>query len=80
MKWTSWVLDVTIEPPCFCPYDADSGAVVTGMMLFQETCPGRFAGVFHDGGREKAQAWVEAHPEVFARVLAGGSPYDSQRN
>ena len=60
---TEWVLDVTFDPPCFCPFDRATGEVIVGMSLIADSAPGPLIGVFHADGQDEVEAWVAAHPD-----------------
>jgi hypothetical protein len=70
MMWNEWVLDLTFgtEPmPCFCPYERDTGAIVTGMNMLTDRCPGELVGVVHLDGQEAVEKWCADNPDWHER-------------
>jgi hypothetical protein len=66
----TWLLDVTNgvnEMPCFCPYEEETGMIMTGLMLVQPRCPGELVGVFHEGGQEAADTWCQENRDWHER-------------
>lgn len=75
-KWREWIIDVTEWPRyCFCPYEADTESVVTGMNVICDRSPGALTGVYHCGGSDFAQTWVNENPGWLARY----SPNDQAK-
>ena len=64
-SYPEWVIDVTKDPnpPCFCPFERDLGAVVWGMNVISGKCPGKLVGVVHLGGQEEVEKWIAANPD-----------------
>lgn len=60
--WKNWVLDVSFDPPIFCPYDDETGDIVTGLNLMTTTCPGKLVAIVHAEGDAALEAWIEQHP------------------
>jgi hypothetical protein len=63
MNWTEWLLDVSFEPPCFVPYERDTGRIVLGMNLITDRCPGKLIGLMHSGGQEAVEQWEANNPD-----------------
>ncbi len=61
--WKKYVLDVTMNPPCWCPYEEETGNIVVGLSMIQNECPGEMVGIFHQDGQEKVNEWMENNPE-----------------
>ena len=69
-NWKEWVLDITLgtEPmPCFCPYERDEDAIVFGMNLITERCPGELVGVVHMDGEKAVDRWVAENPNWYKK-------------
>lgn len=64
--WKNWLLDVSFwrddMPPCFVPYEGN-GDIITGMNLLTDQCPGNLVGVYHEAGKQAAEAWCAEHPD-----------------
>ena len=73
--WEQWVIDLTLDPDqsmfntrvfCFCPYEAQTKSVVTGMSLITSWPEeGEVIGFFHADGDEAVAQWVEENPEAM---------------
>ena len=59
-----WLIDITFgdNPPCFVPYEKETGMVVLGMNVIADKCPGKLVGVFHSGGDDLVDAWLAKNP------------------
>ncbi len=79
--WDEYVIDVTLEVYdsdifntrvfCFCPYEADTGTVVTGMNLITDWPEqAKVVGVVHMDGQEAVEKWIEEHPEEYKSITA----------
>lgn len=73
--WKEWVIDVTLDPDqsffntrvfCFCPYEAQTESVVTGMTLLTSWPEeGKVVGIVHMDGQEAVEKWIEENPEAM---------------
>lgn len=59
----TFVLDVTLSEPAWCPYDEDTGTVTIGLSILSEKCPGDAIGVYHEDGPDAVEAWLVANPD-----------------
>lgn len=70
MIWKEWLIDIThgTEPlPCFVPYEREDDAIVFGMNLLTDRCPGELVGVIHAGGQEAVEKWCADNPDWHDR-------------
>ena len=67
LTWKEWVLDVTFDPPVFVPYERETGAVVIGMNVLSDKCPGKLVGVIHADGQEAVEKWISENPDWHER-------------
>lgn len=59
--WKEWVMDITNLPAvAFCPVDAE--AVVFGMTVIADRCPGHLVGVVSLHGQRHAEAFIAENP------------------
>lgn len=74
--WKDCVIDVTLDPHdpeifntrvfCFCPYEAETGTIVTGMSLITDWPENwKVVGIVHADGDETVEKWIEDNPEVM---------------
>jgi hypothetical protein len=68
--WPDWLLDVTMDPPCFVPYER--GRAVLGMCVLTDRCPGRLVGVIHEDGQAAAENWCAENPDWRERYRKDG--------
>ena len=64
-RWPNWVIDASQDLEgayCFVPIE-DDGSLVVGMNFISRKCPGKLAGVVHEGGQDAVEKWCEKHPE-----------------
>lgn len=77
MSWEHWVLDATMEPPCFVPVELDERgeieSIVFGMNLLSDKCPGHLYAVIHEDGQDAVDAWL-ANPENVAWLSRATAP------
>jgi hypothetical protein len=70
MDWKEWLLDVThgTDPfACFVPYEREDDAIVFGMNLMTDRCPGDLVGVIHAAGQEAVEKWMADNPDWHER-------------
>ena len=60
-KSQEWVLDVTLDVPCFVLFDQKAGKLITGLNLIAAKCPGKFVGIYHADGWTAAARWCAAN-------------------
>lgn len=71
MNWKSWAMDVTMEPPCFCPVEGDPEgefSIVDGMNLITDTPPGRVVMIIHANGQAAVDAWLWQNGDRVERI------------
>jgi len=75
MDWKEWLMDVTHgdSPPCFVPYERDTGDIVLGMSLITDQCPGELVGVIHAGGQQAAEEYCTANPQWHQQFAKAAS-------
>jgi len=56
--WDKYVLDVTLDPPRFCPR---ADGVVWVVYRFVK-CPGKWVGLVHRDGQGAIDKWTEQNP------------------
>jgi len=69
MNENKWVLDVTLDYPCYCPYDTETGDIITGMNYVGGKCPGELIGVVHLDGEEHLNKWIEENRDLYTNIL-----------
>lgn len=80
--WKEWVIDVTLDPEqslfntrvfCFCPYEAQTKSVITGMNLLTSwPGEGKVVGIVHMDGPEAVDRWIEENPEAMQIIKERG--------
>lgn len=71
-----WMLDITfgLNPmPCFVPYDAGEDAVVFGLSVLTNRCPGKLVGVCSQNGQQEVEKWCEENPDWREQYANGDS-------
>jgi hypothetical protein len=59
--WKEWVLDISCLPVvAFCPVDGE--AVVFGMSVIADRCPGLLSGVVSQHGTKHVEAFIAENP------------------
>jgi len=58
----------------WCPFEVDTGTVVTGLLIMQSGYlpphGGRFEGVFHPDGQEEVEKWCGRHADVIEQCVS----------